>query len=208
MSTITTDAPLDHLHRLDDESRAALFTAAKTANTFAAVPVTDEELVSIWDLAKWPPTAANFQPMRVIYVQSTDARERLVATMSDGNKAKTLAAPAVAVLAYDRQFHKHLPVVAPHLAALPEYFEANEDLRLDAARNNAWIQAGYFLLAVRAEGLAAGPMGGFDSDAMNAEFFEDGNWGSFLVVNIGHPTEDSYRPRLPRLEKELTVRFV
>ncbi len=51
-------------------------------------------------------------------------------------------------------------------------------------------------------------MGGFDSDAMNAEFFEDGNWGSFLVVNIGHPTEDSYRPRLPRLEQELTVRFV
>jgi hypothetical protein len=33
------------------------------------------------------------------------------------------------------------------------------------------------------------------------------HWGSFLVINIGHPTEGSYRPRLPRLDQDHTVRF-
>jgi 3-hydroxypropanoate dehydrogenase len=188
--------------RLDESARAALFTEAKTANSFADIPVGDDELRSIWDLAKWAPTSANFQPMRTLFVQSSEGRARLVEHMSEGNKAKTLAAPAVAVLAYDRGFHEHLSTVFPHRPELPGFFAENEGARLDAAKNNSWLQAGYFVLAVRAEGLAAGPMGGFDSAGMDAEFFPDGNWGSFLVVNIGHPTEGSYRDRLPRLSHE------
>jgi hypothetical protein len=46
------------------------------------------------------------------------------------------------------------------------------------------------LLAVRAQGLAAGPMGGFDAEALDADFFPDGRWRSILVVNIGHPGEN------------------
>jgi 3-hydroxypropanoate dehydrogenase len=99
-------------------------------------------------------------------------------------------------------------VLAPHLTTLPAYFAENEGPRLDAARNNSWIQAGYFLLAVRAKGLAAGPMSGFDTAATDEAFFGDGRWGSFMVVNIGHPTEGSYRERLPRMTNEQSVRFV
>jgi 3-hydroxypropanoate dehydrogenase len=207
MTNIAEAAPLAHLHRLDDASRAALFTDAHTANSFADVAVSEAELRSVWDLAKWAPTSANFQPMRTLFVQSVEGRERLVEHMSEGNKAKTLAAPAVAVLAYDRGFHEHLPVTTPHLTGLPDFFAENEGPRLDAARNNGWLQAGYFVLAVRAEGLAAGPMGGFDSAAVDNEFFPGGDWGSFLVINIGHPTEGSYRDRLPRLEHENVLRW-
>jgi 3-hydroxypropanoate dehydrogenase len=206
--TTLTEAPLVPLHRLDDASKAALFTAAQTAYSFAPDPVSEEELTGIWNLAKWPPTSANFQPMRVIFVQSPEARARLVANMNDNNKERVQNAPAVAVLAYDRRFHTHIPTVAPQLAARVEMLEANEDARLDAARNNGWIQAGYFLLAIRAQGLGAGPMAGFDAAAIDADFFEDGNWGAFLVVNVGHPTEASFRARQPRLELEHTVRFV
>jgi len=199
--------PLPGPRRLDDDALATLFTNARTANTFADIAVSDAELREIWDLAKWAPTSANFQPMRTLFVQSRDARERLVEHMSEGNKAKTLAAPAVAVLAHDRGFHEHLPVTTPHLTGLPEFFAQNEAPRLDAARNNGWLQAGYFVLAVRAAGFAAGPMGGFDSAAIDAEFFPEGGWSSFLVVNIGHPTVDSYRGRLPRLEHENVLRW-
>jgi 3-hydroxypropanoate dehydrogenase len=51
----------------------------------------------------------------------------------------------------------------------------------------AWMQAAYFVIAVRAAGLAAGPMGGFDSAGLDGEFFPSGNWRPFLIVNIGYP---------------------
>jgi 3-hydroxypropanoate dehydrogenase len=43
------------LGALDEEARAVLFTSARTANTWADVPVSEEELRSVWDLAKWAP---------------------------------------------------------------------------------------------------------------------------------------------------------
>lgn len=207
-STLTNlvEAPLS-LHRLDDESKAALFTEAKTAYKFAPTPVTDAELTAIWDLAKWPPTSANFQPMRVIYVQSPEGRERLVANMNDNNKERVASAPATAVLAYDNHWHKNIPTTTPHLAGYVSHFDENEAGKLETAKSQAWVQAGYFILATRALGLAAGPMAGMNYEAVNSDLFPDGDWSAFMVVNIGHPTDGSYRDRMPRLEQEVTVRF-
>jgi len=93
MTDLVDTAP-PALAALDDAGRAALFTDARTANTFAATPVSDAELAEIWDLAKWPPTAANTQPLRVLYVHPGPGRERLVKHMNDGNKAKTGSSPS------------------------------------------------------------------------------------------------------------------
>lgn len=203
-----TDLLAPHLsQRPDDEARAQLFTNARTANTFDGTPVTNEQLTEIWELAKWAPTAANFQPLRVTYVNSTEGRARLVSHMSEGNKAKTLAAPAVAVLAFDSRFHEHIPTVSPFQAALVPVMEENEAVRISASRFNSALQAGYFVLAVRAIGLAAGPMGGFDADALDADFFPDGRFHATLVVNIGHPDENSYRDRQPRLKHSEVVHW-
>ncbi|MEU2162384.1 hypothetical protein [Streptomyces sp. NPDC019208] len=38
---------------------------------------------------------------------------------------------------------------------------------------------------MRAAGLAAGPMAGFDKAGVDEEFFADTSWRSHLVVNIG-----------------------
>src|SRR5882762_4304005 len=114
MTDLAENLTVPPLARLDDAGRAALFTEARTANTFAPTPVTDAELREIWDLAKWPPTAANTQPLRVLYVRSDEGRARLVEHMNEGNKAKTATAPAVAVLAVDSRFHEHIPAVLPY----------------------------------------------------------------------------------------------
>jgi 3-hydroxypropanoate dehydrogenase len=206
MTDLTDIAP-PALGRLDDSGRAALFTDARTANTFAATPVSDAELSEIWDLAKWAPTAANTQPLRVLYVGPGQGRERLVTHMSDGNKAKTASAPAVAVLAVDTRFHEHIPALLPFRSELKDVFEANEDMRASTGSFNATLQAGYFILSVRAHGLAAGPMAGFDAAGIDADFFPDGRWHSILVVNIGHPGPSSWFDRLPRLDQEETVRW-
>lgn len=198
---LVADAPAtDTPAGLDDAGRALLFTDARTANTFAPTPVSDQELAAIWDLAKWAPTMANTQPLRVLYVRTPEGKARLIEHMAEGNKAKVAAAPAVAVLALDSQFHEHIPAVLPFRPELKDVFAANEDRRKDAAAYNSALQAGYFVLAIRAAGLYAGPMGGFDKAGVDGEFFPDGRFRSTLVVNIGHPGPDAWFHRLPRLD--------
>jgi 3-hydroxypropanoate dehydrogenase len=201
------DAGSRTLAPLDDDGRAILFTQARTANSFAATPVTDEELDSIWQLAKWPPTSANTQPLRVLYVRTPEGKARLVRHMNDGNKAKTASAPAVAVLAVDSQFHERIPDVFPFRPELKDHFAANDTMRAETMQFGGALQAGYFLLAVRAHGLAAGPMGGFDKTALDADFFPDGRWKSILVVNIGHPGPDPWFGRLPRLDHSDVIQW-
>jgi 3-hydroxypropanoate dehydrogenase len=202
--TAAAPAPLP---RLDDAGRALLFTAARTANSFAPTPVSDAELAEIWELAKWAPTAANTQPLRVLYVRPGAGRDRLVGHLNEANRAKTAAAPAVAVLAVDTQFHEHIPTVLPFRPELKDVFAANDAMRTATGEFNATLQAAYFLLSVRAHGLAAGPMAGFDAAAVDAEFFPEGRLHSILVVNIGHPGEDPWFDRLPRLDHADVVRW-
>lgn len=193
--------------RLDDAGRSLLFTDARTANTFSPAPVSDEELAEIWELAKWPPTGANIQPLRVLYVRTEAGRAKLVSHMNEGNRAKTATAPVVAVLAFDTSFHEHIPDIFPIRPELKDVFAANDEMREGSGRFNAGLQVGYFLLAVRAAGLVAGPMAGFDAAGIDAEFFPDGRFKSLLVVNIGHPGENPWFPRLPRLSHESAVQW-
>jgi 3-hydroxypropanoate dehydrogenase len=198
--TATASPQPQVLDRLDAAGRGLLFSDARTANTFAPTPVTDEELAEIWDLAKWGPSAANTQPLRVLYVRSDEGRSRLLTHMNEGNRDKTATAPAVAVLAVDTHFHEHIPTVFPARPELRDAFAANEEMRSRTGQFSSALQAGYFILAVRAQGLAAGPMGGFDAAGLDADFFPDGRWKSILVVNIGHPGVDPWSDRLPRLD--------
>jgi 3-hydroxypropanoate dehydrogenase len=195
------------LGRLDTRAKEILFTGARTANTFSDTPVSDAELTDIWELARWAPTSANVQPLRVLYVHRGEGRERLARHMTDRNRGKTLSAPAVAVLARDTRFHEHIPAVLPYMPQLKDTFDANDAHREETAMFNATLQAGYFILAVRAQGLAAGPMGGFDAAGIDAEFFPGGRFRSILVVNIGHPGRDPWYGRLPRLDHEEVVQW-
>ncbi|MGC5285176.1 malonic semialdehyde reductase [Micromonospora sp. DT231] len=195
------------LSRLDERAKHTLFTGARTANTFAETPVTDAELTGVWELVKWAPTSVNSQPLRVLFVRPGEGRDRLVKHMNERNRAKTATAPAVAVLAMDTRFHDHIPAVLPHKPEMKDVFAGNDDLRAGTASFNATLQAGYFILAVRAQGLAAGPMGGFDAASVDAEFFPDGRFRSLLVVNIGHPGKDPWHPRLPRLSNDDVVQW-
>jgi 3-hydroxypropanoate dehydrogenase len=206
--TAPSDAPAPAvLGRLDEAARAVLFANARTANSFSDEPVTDDELTAIWEDARWAPTMANTQPLRVLYVRTPEGKKRLVAHMADGNKAKTLSAPAVAVLAVDTRFHDHIPEIFPIRPEMRDVFEANEQMRTGASTYSAALQAGYFILAVRAHGLAAGPMAGYDGPGINQEFFPDGRFQVSMVVNIGHPGDAPWFGRLPRLDHSKVVQW-
>jgi 3-hydroxypropanoate dehydrogenase len=96
----------------------------------------------------------------------------------------------------------------PFRPELKDVFAADEAMATQTSQFNAALQAAYFLLSVRAHGLAAGPMAGFDKAGVDAEFFGDGRWKSILVVNIGHPGEDPWFDRLPRLPHDEVVNWI
>ena len=193
---------------LDAATQELLFTEARTANTFSAEPVPDEQLRAITDLAKWPPTMANTNPLRILFVRTPEGKERLGPLMSDGNRAKTVSAPAVAVLAVDTDFHDKLPELLPFRPELRESLVADAENRQRLAIFNGALQTGYFILAVRAAGLAAGPMLGCNASGIDAEFFPGRSWKTILVVNIGKPGTDPWFDRLPRLAHEDYVEYV
>lgn len=185
-----------------------LFREAHTANTFTGEPVSDEQVRAIYELVKWAPTSMNIQPMRVVLVRSPEARERLVTHMSGHNKAKTAAAPLVAVLAVDTDFHEHIPHVYPPRADAKESLAGVPDERARMAAFNGALQVGYFIVGIRAAGLAAGPMGGFDAEEVAKEFFPGGGHEVLAVVNIGKPGPDAWHPRNPRLDYDQVVTTV
>ncbi len=189
---------------LSPEAQDLLFREARTANTFTDEPVTDEQIAAIYDLVKYAPTAMNTQPLRILLVRGGETRERLLKHMADGNRDKTANAPLVAVLAADTDFHDHLGRTFPHFPGARDLF-ADDAAREQAAKFNAGLQIGYFLLGVRAVGLAAGPMGGFDAAGLDEEFFAGRNLKSLLVVNLGRPGENPWHDRLPRLGHDEVV---
>jgi 3-hydroxypropanoate dehydrogenase len=193
----------DTLH-LDSNAQDLLFRAARTANAFTDEPVTDAQVAAVYDLVKFGPTAMNAQPLRVLLVRSDEARERLLKHMADGNRDKTANAPLVAVLAADTDFHELLPQVFPHAPHARDGFR-DQDARDRVARLNAALQIGYFLIGVRAAGLAAGPMTGFDPAGLDEEFFAGTGLRSLVVMNIGRPAPDAWYDRLPRLDQDQVV---
>lgn len=189
---------------IDAHAADVLFRAAHTAYRFTDEPVTDEQVRAIHDLVKLAPTSMNAQPMRVTLVRSGAGRERLIGRLSPGNRAKAESAPLIAILSYDVDFHDTLPEVLPSSPRARDGF-AEESARHAFGQFNGAMQAAYFILGIRAVGLAAGPMGGFDRAGVDADFFPDGRQRAFLVVNIGRPAEDGTFPRSPRLPYERVV---
>ncbi|WP_370421112.1 malonic semialdehyde reductase [Streptomyces sp. QH1-20] len=192
---------------LDAAAQDLLFRAAHTANTFTDEPVSDEQVQAIYDLVKYAPTAFNSTPLRVVLVRSEEARERLVSHMAEGNRPKTRTAPLVAILATDNEFHEELPHLMPHFPQAKDVFFSERPAREGSAALNGALQAGYFILGIRAAGLAAGPMTGFDFAGVQKEFLDDDHT-PLMVVNIGKPGVDASHPRSPRLAYDQVVTTV
>lgn len=189
---------------IDTTAQDVLFRTARTANTFTDEPVSDAQVEALYDLVKWGPTSMNSLPMRVVLMRSPEARERLVGHLAEGNKRKTASAPLVAVLCYDADFHEHLATTFPIFPGAKD-LHADPDRRHAFALSQAWLQAGYFIVGVRALGLAAGPMTGFDAPGLDADLLAGTTWRSICVVNIGHPGPDAWFDRLPRLAYDQAV---
>ena len=195
MSDIFNDAALDQL-----------FRTARTQNTFQDRPVEDSQLRALYDLLKWAPTSANASPARFVFVNSAEAKQKLAPALSEGNLAKTLAAPVTAIIGFDLDFHEKLPYLFPHTDA-KAWFDGPRESRHEAAFRNGSLQGAYLILAARALGLDAGPMSGFDPAKVDEAFFAGTAIKSNFLVNLGYGDPTGIFPRLPRLSFDEAARI-
>jgi 3-hydroxypropanoate dehydrogenase len=184
---------------IDPASLAQIFLEARTHNAFLDRPVSDDLLKKAVDIAKMGPTSANQSPLRILFLKSKAAKERLRAALSPGNLEKTMAAPVVAITAHDEQFFEHLPFLFPHADAKP-WFSGNAEFAARSAFQNGTLQVAYLLIALRAVGLDTGPMTGFDRSKVDAEFFPEGHVKSNVLINIGYGDASKLFSRSPRFE--------
>jgi 3-hydroxypropanoate dehydrogenase len=182
---------------IEAQSLAQLFTAARTHNVFLDKPVADELFQKAIELAKMGPTSANQSPLRVLFLRSQAAKERLRPALAPGNLDKTMSAPVVAITAFDEEFYDHLPFLMPH-RDMRSYFSGNPALAARSAFQNGTLQVAYLIIALRAVGLDTGPMTGFDNAKVDAEFFPEGHVKSNVLINIGYGDHEKLFPRSPR----------
>jgi 3-hydroxypropanoate dehydrogenase len=196
----------DH-QKIDAAALAQIFTEARTHNGFADRAVPDHLLREALDIAKIGPTSANISPLRVLFLKTPAAKERLRPFLAPGNLDKTMAAPVVAITATDLKFYDHLPFLFPHADAKP-WFTGNEAFAKEAGFRNSSMQVAYLILALRAVGLDTGPMSGFDNGKVDAEFFPDGQYKSNVLINIGYGDTSKLFPRSPRLSFDQIAKII
>ena len=184
--------------KLSDQALDQLFREARTHNGWQPIDVPDALLKEAVELTEMGPTSANVLPLRIVFVKSAEAKERLKPALMAGNVEKTMAAPVTAVLGHDTKFYDLLPRLFPHADA-KSWFVGNETFANDTAYKNGTLQVAYFILALRALGLDTGPMTGFDNAAVDAAFFPGGQIKSNVLVNIGYGDPSKLFPRSPRL---------
>lgn len=186
-----------------------VFLNARTANKFDGRPLDDEMLLRLYDLYKWGPTSLNAQPGRILFLRSAEAKSRLAPALMPNNVEKTLAAPVVAIVAYDTRFHELLSSQAPHLPPpVIARFASDQALAEETAFRNGTLQGAYLIIAARMLGLDAGPMSGFDARKVDETFFPDGRWKANFLVNLGYADPSGTRPRGPRLDFEQVARIL
>jgi 3-hydroxypropanoate dehydrogenase len=187
---------------LNNEGQDLLFRNARSHSDWQDKPVDDGLLSQVYELAKMGPTSANMCPLRIIFVKSREAKERLKPALHAGNVNKVMTAPVTAIFGMDIRFYEKLPQLFPHADARSWFKDLPEPVLEYIALRNSSLQGAYFMLAARSLGLDCGPMSGFDNAKVDAEFFAGTTIKSNFICALGYGDASKLHPRSPRLTFE------
>ncbi len=193
---------------LSNEDLDIIFRNARTHTFWLEKPVEDSLLRQVYDLAKMGPTSANMCPMRIVFVKTREAKERLKPALDQGNVDKTMKAPVTAIIGMDIHFYEQMPKLFPHADAKAWFKDLPDNILEYIALRNGSLQGAYFILAARSLGLDCGPMSGFNNAKVDAEFFAGTTIKSNFLCNLGHGDASKLHPRSPRLTFEEACKVV
>lgn len=204
----TRDAEVTDSEALDDLAFDQIFLKARTHNAWQDRPVPDSLLRQLWETARMGPTSANCQPMRLVFVKSAEAKEKLKPHLAKNNADKTMKAPVTAIVGYDEEFHEHLPRMFPHADARSWFAGENKHgARVENAFRNGSLQGAYLIIAARALGLDCGPMSGFSNEGVDNAFFAGTTVRSNFLCNLGYGDPSVLHERLPRFDFDEVCRI-
>jgi len=193
---------------LNNEGQELIFRHARSYSYWLDKPVDEALLRQVYDLMKWGPTSANMCPLRVIFVKSREAKERLKPALDAGNVNKVMTAPVTAILGMDIRFYEKLPRLFPHADARSWFKDLPEPVLEYIALRNSSLQGAYFMLAARSLGLDCGPMSGFNNAKVDAAFFAGTTIKSNFLCALGYGDASKLHPRSPRLAFEETCQII
>ena len=186
--------------KADEATMRLILTEARTHYGWQDRAVDESVLKSLYEIAKMGPTSMNQQPMRVVFIQTRQAKDRLEPCLFEGNRAKMRQAPITALLAYDLNFWEELPRLFPPNKDAQDIFRNNATAAQINAFRNGTLQGAYFIIAARAVGLDVGAMSGFDNAKVDEEFFHGTTLKSNFLINLGYADTAKIFRRLPRLD--------
>jgi 3-hydroxypropanoate dehydrogenase len=193
---------------LSDEGLDLIYRGARTHNVWLDKPVDDALLRQVYDLARMGPTSANMCPMRIVFVKTPAAKEKLKPALDGGNVDKTMKAPVTAIIGMDIRFYELMPKLFPHVDAKAWFKDLPPNVLEYIALRNSSLQGAYFMLAARSLGLDCGPMSGFNNAKVDEAFFAGTTIKSNFLCNLGHGDASKLHPRSPRLSFEEACQIV
>ena len=176
-----------------------LFEKGRSSFGLSSKKVSRDLLEEIYDLTKMGSTSYNCCPLRIMFVESADAKKKLLECVMQGNVEKVKAAPVTALFAYDSRFADKFSFLLPSMPQVADYFK-DEKMAFDTAFRNSTLQAAYFMVVARSKGLACGPMSGFDPIKLETAFFQGTHWKANFICNLGYQEGEAQYPRLPRMK--------
>ncbi len=154
---------------------------------FAAQPVEREKLLSLFEAARWSPSGGNVQPWSFIVTNRSEpeAFEKLLSTLSEGNRIWAKAAPVLVLTVVQRE--------------------------RGAGRPNPWAAydvgqaVAHLSVQASAVGLAVHQMGGFDAAQAAQLFALPQGYEPLTVFAIGYAGDPALLPEKLR-EREMETR--
>jgi len=183
---------------LDDNGIDLILRNARSHYAWQDRAVSDDDLKKIYDIMIGGPTSNNGHPIRILFVRTEEAKQRLAPALKGNNVEKMMTSPVCAILAYDMKFYERFPELFPHDPGKMQMFIDNPKRCADDAFRNGSLQGAYFMIAARALGFDVGPISGFFNDIVDEEFFADTTLKSNFLCNVGYGDEKAVWQKLPR----------
>lgn len=160
------------------------FTLAQTrysVRRFSKKPVEPEKLARILETARFAPTACNYQPQRILVLQSPESLSRCKKCTPN-----LFGAPLALLVCYDRQ------------ASWKRSYDGMDSGEADAA-----VVAAHILLEAAELGLGATYAAFFDPAAFRREFALPDRLEPAVFLPLGYPAEDDVPAPLHQNRKPL-----
>jgi nitroreductase len=155
--------------RKADHSILPLFLQRWSPRAMSGQPITDEELMPLFEAARWAPSTYNEQEWRFLYARrETPQWPLFFDLLMEANQVWCINAAVLAVVLARKTFTRN---GNPNTVHLYDAGAAWENLALQAAHTN----------------LVAHGMAGFDYDKARAALNIPGHYAVAAMIAIGHP---------------------